>query len=85
MSIISRTAVAAAVMLAAFFSGTFWLYLKGTAESFIENNAGVFLSNWEFLEWAFPTACYTMAAIAGIYLVFGGAQEERKRKTRRVR
>lgn len=87
MGIIDRTVVSASMIGGGAIGGTFWLYLKAHAEPLVNDHAGLWSSQWQLFQWVIPLACTLMVVLGGLYLVYGGAQEERAatRKRRRVR
>lgn len=77
MGAIRRAAFSGGLFVSAGTAGIFWLYLKDAAKPLIQKYAGPFASEWELLQWTFPTACLLLMFAAGLYLVYGGVQEER--------
>lgn len=87
MGIVDRTVLSASMIGGGAVGGTFWLYLKAVAEPLIEEHATIWSSQWELYQWVIPLTCTLMIVLGGLYLVYGGAQEERgvNRQRRRGR
>lgn len=85
MGIIGRIEIGAGLMGAGAIGGTFWLYLVGFADPLVVQHAGIWSEQWELFQWTIPTACVLSIVAGGLYLVYGGAQEERAEHQRRVR
>lgn len=82
MGMIQRAGFAGGLFFGSGFAGLFWLYIKDVAQPLISQHSGFLSSQWAFLEWAFPTACLLLMFAAGLYLVYGGVQEERRAERR---
>lgn len=85
MSGIGRAIVSAGIFTSAAFAGIFWLYLEPTVRPLMQEFAGPFSDQWDLLQWVFPTTVLVMMFVAGLYLVFGGVQEEKNVEVRRRR
>lgn len=85
MGIMNRTRIAAGLIGAGAIGGTFWLYLYAYADPLIQTHATIWADEWELFQWVIPTACILSMFAGGLYLVYGGAQEERAAHRRRVR
>jgi len=86
MSAIDRAAFSGGLFFAAGLAGVYWLYIMDFAKPLYQQLAGsTFSDQWALLKWAFPTACLLLMLVAGLYLVFGGVQEERTVEVRRRR
>lgn len=83
MGTIQRAGFSGGLFVSAGIAGLFWLYLSATAEPLMQEFAGPFQTQWEMLQWVFPTACLLLMFVSGLYLVFGGVKEEKARNTRR--
>lgn len=86
MSTLNRAAFSGGLFTAAGVAGVWWLYIMDTAKPLYQQYAGnTFADAWNLLKWAFPTACLILMFAAGLYLVYGGVQEEKTRNVRRQR
>lgn len=86
MSSMKRAAFSGGLFFGAGLAGIYWLYLMDTANPLYQQLAGsTFNDQWALLKWVFPTACLVLMLVAGLYLVFGGVQEERTVEVRRRR
>lgn len=77
MSAIDRAIVSGSLFIGSGLAGLFWIYLRPTVAPLMKEHAGPFASQWELLQWVFPTTCLLLMFIAGVYLVYGGVQEEK--------
>lgn len=84
MATLERAVYSGGLFISAGMAAIWWLYLEPSAKPLINKYAGPFSDQWELLKWVFPTACLILMFAAGLYLVYGGVQEERKAE-RRVR
>jgi H+/Cl- antiporter ClcA len=85
MGTLERTGYASSLFIGSGLGAIIWLYLVDTAEPLLQAHAGPFQSQWELLQWVFPTTLLLIMFVAGLYIVYGGIQEERKADRRKRR
>jgi len=85
MSTLDRAAFSGSLFIASGLAGIFWLYIEDTARPLMQQYAGPFSDQWELLQWVVPTACLILMFVAGLYLVYGGVQEEKAANVQRRR